>query len=50
MPAPFAIYADFEAVTEKMQGCELNNNKSYTNKYQKHTSWFAVMMINIQNQ
>ena len=38
MPAPFVIYADFEAVTEKIQGCEPNNNKSYTNKYQKHTS------------
>ena len=38
MPAPFVIYADFEAVTEKIQGCEPNKNKSYTNKYQKHTS------------
>ena len=38
MPAPFVIYADFEAVTEKIQGWEPNNNKSYTNKYQKHTS------------
>ena len=38
MPAPFVIYADFEAVTEKIQGCEPNNNKSYTNKYQTHTS------------
>ena len=38
IPAPFVIYADFEAVTEKIQGCEPNNNKSYTNKYQKHTS------------
>ena len=38
MPASFVIYADFEAVTEKKQGCEPNSNKSYTNKYQKHTS------------
>ena len=26
MPAPFVIYADFEAITEKIQGCEPNKN------------------------
>ena len=36
--APSVIYADFEAITEKIQGCEPNKHKSYTNKYQKHTS------------
>ena len=29
MQVPFVIYADFEAITEKIQGC---------NKCQKHTS------------
>ena len=34
---PFVIFADFEALTEKMQGCQPNNNKSYTVEYQRHT-------------
>ena len=36
-PVPFVIYADFEAVTEKVQGCQQNNESSYTEAYQKHT-------------
>ena len=36
-PVPFVIYADFEAITEKISGCKQNNNKSYTEEYQKHT-------------
>ena len=34
---PFVIYADFEAITEKISGCKPNNNKSYTEAYQRHT-------------
>ena len=34
---PFVIYADFEAITEKISGCQPNNNKSFTEAYQKHT-------------
>ena len=34
---PFIIYADFEAITEKIQGCQPNNDSSYTKAYQKHT-------------
>ena len=37
MPAPFVIYADFEAITEKVSGCQPDGVKSYTDKYQKHT-------------
>lgn len=37
MPVPFVIYADFEAITEKVQGRQPSNAKSYTDKYQKHT-------------
>ena len=37
LPVPFVIYADFEAFTEKIQGCQPNNEKSYTEAYQKHT-------------
>ena len=37
LPVPFVIYADFEALTEKIQGCQPNNEKLYTEAYQKHT-------------
>ena len=37
LPVPFVIYADFEAITEKIQGCQPNNGKSYTEEFQKHT-------------
>ena len=33
MPVPFVIYADFEAITEKVQGRQPSNAKSYTDKY-----------------
>ena len=33
---PFIIYADFEAITEKVLGCTPKNTKSYTEAYQKH--------------
>ena len=42
-PVPFVIYADFEAITKKVQGCEQNeemkkdkNRRSYTEAYQTH--------------
>ena len=35
-PIPFVIYADFEAITEKINGCMRNNDSSYTEAYQKH--------------
>ena len=38
MPVPFAIYTDFEAIIEKVQGCQPSGEKSYTDKYQKHTA------------
>ena len=34
---PFVIYADFEAITEKIHGCQQDGNKSYTEAYQRHT-------------
>ena len=36
LPVPFVIYADFEAITKKVQGCKPNNGKSYTEAYQTH--------------
>ena len=36
MPVPFVIYADFEAITEKVQGSQPNIDKSYTETYKKH--------------
>jgi len=37
-PVPFVIYADFEAITEKIDTCTYQppNNKSYTTAYQSH--------------
>ena len=35
----FVIYADFEAVTKKVQGCRPNDNKSYTEAYQTHEDY-----------
>ena len=34
---PFVIYADFEAITEKISNCQPDDNQSYTNAYEKHT-------------
>ena len=31
------IYADFEAITEPIHGCQPSNQKSFTEAYQKHT-------------
>ena len=36
LPTPFVIYADFEAITEKVD--EEAPQKSYTEQYQKHTA------------
>ena len=36
-PIQFIIYSDFEAITEQVSGCKPNNDKSYTEAYQKHT-------------
>ena len=36
LPVPFVIYADFEAITKKVQGCKPNKNKSYKEAYQTH--------------
>ena len=43
LPVPFVIYADFEAVTKKVQGCEQSeemkkdkDTRSYTEAYQTH--------------
>ena len=36
LPVPFIIYANFEAIMKKVQGCRPNDNKSYTEAYQTH--------------
>ena len=38
MNVPFVIYADFEAIVEKIDGCKPKDEKSYTEAYQKHTN------------
>ena len=48
MRVPFVIYADFEAVTEKIDSATPNPEKSYTEKYQKHTpSKPSKIMLNL---
>ena len=37
-PVPFVICADFETITEKISGCQPDNDKSFTEAYQKHTN------------
>ena len=36
LPVPFVIYADFEALTRKIDFCSPVGDKSYTQAYQKH--------------
>ena len=36
VPVPFAIYADFEAITEKIDSCQPSDGQSYTRTYQSH--------------
>ena len=38
LPVPFVIYADFEALTRKIDSCSPQGDKSYTQAYQKHFS------------
>ena len=46
LPVPFVIYADFEAITKKVQGCEQSeemkkdkDRRSYTEAYQTHEDY-----------
>ena len=39
LPVPFVIYADFEAITKKVQGCKRSEDmekRSYTEAFQTH--------------
>ena len=36
LDVPFVIYADFEAIVEKIHGVKNNSGSSYTDAYQKH--------------
>ena len=53
---PFVIYADFEAITEKIHGCKRDDEKSYTDAYQNilivdmDIRWYVDMMTISQNQ
>ena len=38
MPVPFVVYADFEAITGKVSGCQPSVEKSCTDKYQQNTA------------
>ena len=41
MKAPYVVYADFECVLKKIEGCQPAPNSSYTVKTEKHTSHAA---------
>ena len=46
LPAPFVIYADFEALTEKIDGCQPSSDSSYTSSYQSHQACsFAYKVV-----
>ena len=46
LPAPFVIYAEFEAVTEKISGCQPSSDSSYTTTYQSHKACsFAYKVV-----
>ena len=52
MRVPFVIYADFEAITEKIDSCTPNPEKSYTEQYQEHKpsgSFYYVKYSNDEN-
>ena len=36
MRVPFVVYADFESFTEKIDTCQPDDDRSFTNRYQKH--------------
>ena len=36
LQVPFVIYADFEAITQKVHGCKKSMDRSYTEAYQNH--------------
>ena len=38
LDVPFVIYADFEAITEKVSGCAKSDGESNACAYQKHTN------------
>ena len=52
----FVVYADFEAITKKFQGCKPNDDKSYTEAYQTHEDCgyryksYIAIKINLVNQ
>ena len=49
-PVPFVMYADFEAITEKIDTCQPSNQKSYTTTYQSHRACGFGMIRAILNQ
>ena len=39
LQVPLFIYADFEAITEKVHRCKPNNDKPYTDSSKTHSSY-----------
>ena len=45
LEVPFVIYADFEAIVEKIHGVKNNADNSYTDAYQKHKDCSYVYKV-----
>ena len=51
LPAPYIIYADFEALTSKVEGPELDPTKSNTRKTQQHEACsYCYIMVRCDGQ
>ena len=52
LPVPFVIYADFEAITQKVDSCLPSNQKSYTctQTYQKHEAFGYKVVCHCDKQ
>ena len=50
-PVPFKIYADFESILRNVNGGIINDDISYTRKYQDHVPYsFAYKLVRVDNK
>ena len=51
IPVPFKIYADFECILKNLDNGTINNDISYTRKYQNHIPCsFAYKVVCVDNK
>ena len=44
LPALFVIYADFEALTQKIDSCQPDDNKAYKKIIKTHRLWLCIQI------